>query len=189
MAGPYYEIGTDVALMGDAYSMGDDDLVGDFMEIGEEAENMLALAGAGRRHPRLSALQAMLANPQNRSILRTRGPTKARTYPLGFKSTAAIAGGAAFQVTERPQVPFRGERLIVPSDIAGSFEITDVRVGKNSQFVSAQAVPARAFQEDATNTPLGLDTAQVSQDITIAGNNILGAPAVFRATIIGAAVE
>jgi len=191
--GPYYEIGDDVALLGDAYALGDDDLVGDFMEIGDDAESMLALAGAapppsrrasGRR--RLSALQAMLAH--NKALLRTRGPTKARTYFMGFFS-AAIPAAGQIAVTERPQVPFRPERFIVPSAFAPNFVINDLRIGKNSQLVTAQAVPAQAFQEDATNTPLGLDTAQVSQDITINVSNVSGAPADFRAALIGPAVE
>lgn len=190
--GPYYEIGEAYDIGDDVALLGDEDLVGDFMEIGDDAEDMLALAGAaprarrarGRR--RLSALQAMLAH--NKALLRTRGPTKARTYFMGFFA-AAVGAGATVAVTERPQVPFRPERFIVPSAFAPNFVINDLRVGKNSQLVTAQAVPAQAFQEDATNTPLGLDTAQVSQDITCNITNVSGAPSDFRAALIGPAVE
>jgi len=195
--GPYYEIGDDVALLGDAYDIGDEDLVGDFMEIGDDAESMLALAGqstppsrraargaSGRR--RLTALQAMLAH--NKALLRTRGPTKARTYFMGFFAPA-VPAGATVTLIERPQVPFRAERFIVPSAFAPNFAILDLRIGKNSQLVTSQAVPAQAFQEDATNTPLGLDTAQVSQDISIIVQEIGGAINPFRACLIGPAVE
>jgi hypothetical protein len=199
MAGPYYEIGNDVALLGDgdygdAYSLGDEEaLIGDFMEIGDDAEDLLALSGAaprrgrGRGRRQLTPLHAMLA--RNRALLRTRGPTKARTYAMGFRSVGAVAAGANEVMTERPQVPFRGERLFIPSDIAGSFEVVDIKVGKNSQLAANRPLPARMFQEDSVNTPLGLDTAQVSMDVVISVNNISGAPAVFRAGFIGAAVE
>ena len=195
MAGPYYEIGDDVALIGDDYDVGDEELVGDFMEIGDDAEEMLALAGAVRRPARrgaapqrrqLSAVRAMLA--RNKALLSTRGPTKARTYAMGFQSLAIAAGGTV-NIIERPQVPFRPERLIVPSTFAPFFVINDIKVGKNSQFANSTPVPAVMFQEDATNTPLGLDTAQVSQDVALIVQNISGAPADFRAGIIGPAVE
>lgn len=116
-------------------------------------------------------------------------PTKAREFPLGFESPAAVPAGGAATITSRPQIPFRGERLIVPSDIAGSFSILDLRVGKNSQFTSSGAVPARTFQENAVGIRLMLDTAQISQDVTLQVLNIGGAPQIFRAAIIGSAVE
>ncbi len=188
MGQSWYEIGNDLALMGDEAGLGEEYDLGDFMEIGadESPEDLLALAGAGPRR-KLTALKAMLA--RNKHLLRSRGPTKARTYFLGFRTTVPVGAGLNAVVTERPQLPFRPERFIVPSDIAGSFEIADFRIGKNSQLVTAQAVPARTFQEDATNTLLGLDTAQVCQDITLSVNNIGGAALFFRATMIGAAVE
>lgn len=122
-------------------------------------------------------------------IVQREKPTKAREFPLGFESATTIAPTATGVITSRPQIPFRGERLIVPSDIAGSFTILDLRVGKNSQFTSSGAVPARTFQENAVGIRLRLDTAQISQDVTISVQNIGGAPQTFRASIIGSAIE
>lgn len=116
-------------------------------------------------------------------------PTKAREFPLGFESPTTVLAGATATITSRPQIPFRGERLIVPSDIAGSFSILDLRVGKNSQFTSSGAVPARTFQENAVGIRLQLDTAQISQDVTLSVQNVGGAPQTFRAALIGSAVE
>lgn len=117
-----------------------------------------------------------------------RGVTKAREYPLGFPVTAVAANGTA-TVSTQPQVPFRGRRLIVPSDIAGSFLITDLKIGKNSMFPSANPVPARAFTELGVGVDLNLDTAQISQLVTISVENTTGGAVDFSACVIGTAVE
>lgn len=123
------------------------------------------------------------------ALLRERQPTKAREYPLGFVSAAAVGAGASARITTRPQVPFRIDRLVVPSDLAGLFTIDDVKVGKNSQFAAEGAVPARIFQENGVGVCLKGDTAQISMDVTLSVTNISGAAAFFRAAIIGPAVE
>ena len=123
-------------------------------------------------------------------VTSTRGPTKAREYPLGFDSATLIPNGASVSITNRPQVVFRVERLIVPSDIGGGFVIEDVIVGKNSQLASnTVGLPARMFDERGVGVRLAGDTAQISQDITLKITNVSGAPARFRAGIIGPAVE
>ena len=134
--------------------------------------------------------QAIAQRVVNSGLMVTREkPTKAREFPLGFESPLAVPAGNTATITSRPQIPFRGERLIVPSDIAGSFSILDLRVGKNSQFTSSGAVPARTFQENAVGIRLMLDTAQISQDVTLSVQNVGGAPQTFRAALIGSAVE
>lgn len=178
----YYDISGQEALVGD------EDMESGWLEIAgdDEVENLLAVSGAPRRKLSRSAAMGMA---RNKALLQTRGPTKARYYPLGVPATT-IAAGAAAAITVRPQVPYRVQRFVVPSDIAGSFTIGDIRIGKNSQFCSADAIPARAFQEDAASgIEFGFDTAQVSQDISITVNNISLAQQVFRAVFFGAAVE
>lgn len=123
------------------------------------------------------------------ALLKERQPTKAREYPLGFVSAAAVGAGLSARITTRPQVPFRIDRLVVPSDLAGLFTIDDVKVGKNSQFAAEGAVPARIFQENGVGVCLKGDTAQISMDVTLNVTNISGAAAFFRAAIIGPAVE
>ena len=123
------------------------------------------------------------------ALLKERQPTRAREYPLGFVSAAAVAAGASTRITTRPQVPFRIDRLVVPSDLAGLFTIDDVKVGKNSQFAAEGAVPARIFQENGVGVCLKGDTAQISMDVTLSVTNISGAASFFRAAIIGPAVE
>lgn len=182
----YYDIGydEDLELESGWLEIAGDDEVEDLLAV----SGAQALVGAGKRRPKLSRGQA-LGMAKNKALLQTRGPTKARYYPLGIPATV-IAAGAAATITVRPQVPFRAQRFVVPSDIAGSFTIGDIRVGKNSQFVTADAIPARAFQEDASSgIELGFDTAQVSQDISIVANNISLAAQTFRAMFMGSAVE
>jgi hypothetical protein len=151
-----------------------------------------ALAQTAAANPALAGMlrQALAQRMVNQGlIVNHTQPTKAREFPLGFESALPVGPGATSSITSRPQVPFRGERLIVPSDIAGSFTLLDLRVGKNSQFSSSGAVPARTFQENAVGIRLQLDTAQISQDITINVQNIGGAPQTFRASLIGSALD
>ncbi len=63
-----------------------------------------------------------------------------------------------------------------------------MRIGKPGRGIEG-AIPGRVLQEDAIDVAFQLDTAQISQDVTISVQNIGGAPQVFRAAIIGAAIE
>lgn len=156
------------------------------------ASGGLAIAGQAGVLPE-AVRNAILAQQlgQNAAVISSPGPTKARRYILGFDSgVALIPNGGTVPVINRPQVVFKSERLVVPSDIAGGFVLNDVVVGKNSQFASnSVGVPARAFDERAEGMMLAMDTAQISQDIIINVTNISGAPARFRASIAGPAVE
>lgn len=147
------------------------------------SEPSLARAMSGHQNSMLRELAA-----RNASALVERKPQKSREFPLGFPETL-VEAAATEDVTAFPQVPFRGERLIVPSDIAGLFAIDDIRVGKNSQLVATGPLPARGFSEVGVGVGVHLDTAQVSQQITLRVRNISGQDATFRAMLIGRAVE
>lgn len=152
----------------------------------------MAIAGAEASPSQAMIDQAVAARLAAAGIVTsTRGPTKAREYPLGFDSGAIlIPNGAGVSITNRPQVIFRVERLVIPSDIGGGFVVEDVIVGKNSQLASnTVGLPARVFDERGVGVRLAGDTAQISQDITLKITNVSGAPARFRAAIIGPAVE
>jgi len=113
---------------------------------------------------------------------------KARQYPLGFPTTS-IAAGVTANVSAVTQVLFRGRRLIIPSKIAASVLINDLRVGKNSQLPSSGPVPGSAFKETAFGVDLALDTAQVSQTITLNVTNTSLATITFNAALLGDAME
>lgn len=115
--------------------------------------------------------------------------TKARKVPMGFDSVAPIAPGATATITQRPQVPFRPARLMVPSDIAGAILVVDFKVGNKSQLAANGGLPGRMFQEDATDSLLLLDTATPALDVSWIVQNIGGAPLRFIGSASGPAVE
>lgn len=131
-------------------------------------------------------IQQLLA--RNAVLTRQDQPTKGREYPIGFGPVTVPAGGIV-NVTQQPQIPFRGERLIVPSDIAGQFSFLNIIVGKNPQVAANGPIPCRTFDEQSVGVRLRMDTCQISQQIVLQVQNTGGAPAVFSATIIGTAVE
>lgn len=122
-------------------------------------------------------------------IVRQQQALVARTYPVGFDSGAAIAANASLTITVQPQVLFRSERFIVPSDIAGQFLINDIKCGKDSMYAATGPVHARTFDERGVDCGLMLATSQVSQQISVNVTNIGGAPQRFFATMLGKAIE
>jgi hypothetical protein len=136
-------------------------------------------------------LQRILAEKlaQSSTLVKEKPITKGRTVPIGFDSETDIAPGQTRRITTRPQVVFKGQRPVVSSDIAGSFVIQDIIVGKNSQFAASGPIPARAFEGNSVGVELDLDTAQIGQDITMFVTNISSSPVRFFATLIGRSVE
>jgi hypothetical protein len=192
----YELVGGKYDLVGADFS-GDDEMMGfEWADIGAEGDDLESLLAAsmGASVPSMSMRNPMarLAMAQkiarSRALMASRGPTKSREYPLGF-GPITIPPGAVSVVPAQPQVPFRADRLVIPSDIAGGLLVQDVRVGKNSQFAAAGAVPARVFDERGVGVRLRGDTAQVSQIISISAQNVTLANIVFTAAIIGPAVE
>jgi hypothetical protein len=164
-----------------------EDIIGADLALGEETATFspsLIKAMAGHQDQVLRALAE-----RNASALVERKPQKSREFPLGVPETLVAGNGGTEDIVAFPQVPFRGERLLIPSDIAGLFSIDDIRVGKNSQLVTTGPLPARCFSEVSVGVGLHLDTAQVSQQITLRVRNISGQAATFRGMLIGRAVE
>ena len=138
----------------------------------------------------MQARAAALANRrvQEGSILKDVSPTKSREYILGFDSTA-VPGSTSANITKRPQVIFRPERVVVPSSVGVDFQMVDIKVGKNSQFSASGEVPAVVFAETSFGVRLKMDTCQVSMDVTLSVRNTNAAQRNFTAAIIGPAVE
>jgi hypothetical protein len=117
-----------------------------------------------------------------------------RALALGFFQPG-IGLGTNFNVTSRPQVLFRGERLVIPDSPAypgqtgatqaDSFLINDIKIGNKSQLVEATSLPARAFAENAVGVRLSLDTASIAQDVVVAVSNVDITAATFRAVLFG----
>lgn len=148
------------------------------------------LMGASKRKAQNAAQKQALMRRRVAAgaLLRTLPPRSAREFVIGLGSTA-IPGLSSANINVQPQVIFRPERIVIPSNIAADFLITDVKVGKNSQLVSPGAIPAVVFVENAFGVRLKMDTAQIAQFITVSVTNQNGAARNFQGAIIGPAVE
>ena len=122
------------------------------------------------------------------ALLRSVSPRSSREYALGLGSTS-VSGTSSANINVQPQVIFRPERLVVPSNIAVDFLITDIKVGKNSQLVSTGALPAVMFTENAFGVRLKMDTAQISMFVTISVTNQNPSARNFQGGLVGPAVE
>ncbi len=181
-------------IIGDEYIGDDDGDDDDDMEVGDDdLEGMLGASPRRRRRRRMgmparfraAALAARAA--AGASVVRSERPTESRALVIGF-SSLAVAALASSTVTSRPQVLFRPTRLVVPSAVAPSFTIDDIKVGNKSQLIASGAIPAEAFAQTAFNTPLKLDTCQISMDLIVVVTNVTAAAADFRASMFGDAV-
>jgi hypothetical protein len=169
-----------------------DDESGEF--VGDDSgDDILGAVLAARAKKGNAKKQAMARDLLRRrvasgSLLRSVSPRSSREYALGLGSTS-VAGNSSANINVQPQVIFRPERLVVPSNIAVDFLITDIKVGKNSQLVSTGALPAVMFTENAFGVRLKMDTAQISMFVTISVTNQNPAARNFQGGLVGPAVE
>jgi hypothetical protein len=170
------EAGEFVPSSSGANFVGDDDIIGAFLRRKRNAQQQAAAQALMRRRVASGAL------------LRGVPPRNSREYALGLGSTS-VSGSSSANINVQPQVIFRPERLVVPSNLAVDFLITDIKVGKNSQLVSTGALPAVMFTEVAFGVRLKMDTCQISMFVTISVTNQNPAARNFQGGIIGPAVE
>jgi hypothetical protein len=173
-----------------------DDSLGDLLDgefVGDGSDGDDILGAAVARKKRNARKQAMARDLMARrvasgALLRSIPPRNAREYALGLGSTS-VAGQSSANINVQPQVIFRPERLVVPSNLAVDFLITDIKVGKNSQLVSTGALPAVMFTEQAFGVRLKMDTAQISMFVTVSVTNQNPAARNFQGGLVGPAVE
>lgn len=176
--------------VGDEY-VGADDVIDEI--IGATRRRM----PRGRGRPvarRMPPPQRQLTQQPGQLLVKDRAYDKARRYPLGWDSNTftggvAIAAGASLVMVQRPQVPFRPERLVIPENVGTLFLITTFLIGKDSQLMNGSPIPASAFSQGSFDINLGLDTAVVGIDITLTVQNISAAGARFLALMAGPALE
>jgi hypothetical protein len=195
LVGDDYLVGDDLMGAEDIMGLEDlmgDDVVGDDYLVGARLPRRRRRLRQARPHTggrRALLRRAMLAKRLRAApLVHTRKPTKSRVQPLGF-SREAVAPGDTVEIIGRPQVLFRGRRLLVGSSIAANFTIEDIKVGRNSQLVGTGPQPAEAFRDTATGDNISLDTCPPGVDITLTVRNIGGAASDFRATLFGDVVE
>jgi len=113
---------------------------------------------------------------------------KRRHFPIGFTSIQIPAGTVA-EVEVKPQVLFRGERLAVAPSNARSFNIVDIKVGKDSQLAATGEMPAEAFSALSVGVRMELDTAQPGIVIVLIVRNKDTVPQDFDAVLYGTVFE
>ena len=171
-----------------------DDESGEFVGDDESGDDILgaiiksAAAKRGAAKKQAMARDLLRRRVQSGSLLRSVSPRSSREYALGLGSTS-VAGNSSANINVQPQVIFRPERLVVPSNLAVDFLITDIKVGKNSQLVSTGALPAVMFTENAFGVRLKMDTAQISMFVTISVTNQNPNARNFQGGLVGPAVE
>lgn len=153
------------------------------------AQALMAMIYQGPMGPAAMQMRQARTVDPNAVYVDDTQPTKRRRYPLGFDSRDDIGPGLGFPVEAWPQTLFRGERLVVPSAIAEDFVLNDIIVGKDSQKVAPDPLPAEVFTEVGVDVNLNLDTAQPGVIITLNVTNIDTDPHRFRAALIGTSVE
>jgi hypothetical protein len=195
----YYEIGADFE--DEDYDL--EEMLGEFDDDGDDYE----LVGRSRRRRRASPRgmmrkargilrkqkakqEAVVAKQLAASTLvRQSSPSKSREQALGFDSVTTVAAAASANVSSSPQVVFRPDRLVVSGAIAPSFLVTDIKIGRASQLISSDALPAEAFSNLSVGVGMKMDTAQISQNITLSVTNISAGALRFTAALIGPVVD
>ena len=149
------------------------------------------IVGADDGFARPSSLAAHTVRPEQRMggpRLVPQRLDEARELLLGFGPTS-IAGGNTSVFTTQPQLPFRPSRFVIPAATVANFSVNDLKIGKNSQFLSSAAVPAAVFSELAVGVALAMDAAQIAQDIVLSVTNVDALPHRFTAAMIGESCE
>lgn len=141
--------------------------------------------------PRQPAPRPQGTLPPNARVVQVRreDPQRVRKLSMGLRSTVDVLPGDVQDLPTRPQMIFRIERMIVPSDIAGSFDIIDLKVGNKSQFVASGPISARTFSQETQGAEIHCDTAELGKEIMLTVRNTSGAAMRFQATFMGTAID
>ena len=166
-----YEIGYDDDDFG---GIGADYLIGDDVldDLDVSGDGTMEIVGAKRR-----------PNVRGRRVVR-RKLTAERRYPLGLVPTT-VAAATQVNIPSAPQNLFKVQRFVVPSDIAFSFRIADIKVGNQSQLAQASAIPAAVFSEVAIDTEVTFDTAEIGNQLSVDVFNTSAGSLVFSAAFLG----
>ena len=108
------------------------------------------------------------ARRKRRPKVKRRAYSRTRRQLLPFGDTGDLAAGSSIDLLGNPQVPFKPERLVIQETTStGGTIVNDIKVGKNSQFISAGAFPASLFQGNSNEGLFQFDTARPGIDIVI----------------------
>ena len=159
---------------------------------GHPAHHWGHMVGPGQYGDARIAFMRQLA-AKNAALLVDRPMNRARELPLGFPVATLDAGGTAASPTAalsltQPQVLYRGRRLFVTPSAMGVCIVQDLKIGKDSQLVAAEPLPAEMFSPLSFGGDMNLDTAQVSMIVALFLGNIGSAAISVSAGFQGTAV-
>jgi hypothetical protein len=115
-------------------------------------------------------------------------PQRCRRTLLGLNKFAVAASSAGSGSTQPDQWPFRGLRLIVPTDISASGDLTGLLVGQESQIAKASnvaaggssGIPLRVFDQTSQDSGfIDMDWCPTTTNIKVEVMNKFAAPFPF----------
>jgi len=169
-------------LIGEDEDESDDDAILNALAIsGTGSSEIIGAVKAAKKAKITKAL--VKAAQKNSGAVIQRDLNRRRRFPLGVVPTSVTT---VANIPAAPQNLFRGERCVVPSDIAFDFGVTDIKVGNTSQFVQNVEVPAVIFSEVAINTGIYFDTAEIGNQLSMSVRNKTGVAIEFSAAFLGA---
>jgi len=92
---------------------------------------------------------------------------------LGFENIpASIPVGATVTVNATPENIAKLTRLFIPSSVASSVVVIDVKIGQKSQLLGSGAIPGLVFSEVSTNNRINGDTCYIRQPVKLTFQNV-----------------
>jgi hypothetical protein len=138
-----------------------------------------------KRIPEIDLCQAMLrVFERQNTIMSPTFPGDAIMCAVGLGSTG-VAGVSSAYINVKPFERFHLDRLIISSEVAKDFLVTDIKVGKESQTNSSGCIPGVAFTEDAFAIKLNGVMAPANQFITVCVTNQNASARNFQGVLIG----
>ena len=137
--------------------------------------------------PNGNAVASLIAAKHSK-LVAPRTPARARREIVGFEPVC-LGPCETVTIETEPQVLFRPDRLLIPSNIAFQLLIRQIKFGKWNLFANGGAVPAAAFIETAEDTKFLGDTVQPSGKISITVQNTSNSKVEFSAMMWGDAIE
>ena len=164
---------------------------GPYVGVASDVDQLMHYASGAAGDPihQPAPPQAYMRASDGPSVI-TEEPTHPREFPIGFTSLTPIPAAQTGQIEVKPQVLFRGERLAVPNSLVLNFNISDVKVGKDSQLAAPGDMPAECFSNISVGVRMQLDTAEPGITITLFPRNTDGNNAhSFSSCLYGTVVE
>ena len=129
--------------------------------------------------------QAMLrVFERQNTIMSPTFPRDAIMCAIGLGSTS-VASCSSANINVHPVEGFRLDRLIISSEVAKDFLITDIKIGWDSQLNSIGAIPGDAFAEGVFAIKLPGNMVKPDQWIIVSATNQVPNRRNFQGVLIG----